>query len=184
MRDSEIVEMYCNRNMLAVQYTQEQYGGQLQRFAERMLGNREDGMECVNDTLMQAWNTIPPNCPEHLSAYLFTLCRNLALNQIDWKNAKKRKATCIELTKEMEECIPDTADVYSENVMELGKLITTFLQTQTKERRQMFLCRYWYGDSVRSIAEIFHCSENRVNVTLHRVRKELKKYLEKEGIRL
>ena len=105
MNDSGIIRLFFERDDDAIKYTSDSYGGKMQRMAERMLGSEEDAKECVNDTLMKAWNTIPPSRPDNLQAYLMTLCRNIALNMIDWKKAKKRHAEVIELTKELENCI-------------------------------------------------------------------------------
>ena len=107
MEDEEIIALYFARNTEAIKYTSDKYAGRLKALAERPLGSKEDAEECVNDTLFNAWNSIPPNKPDFLSAYLSKICRNLALNRIDWNTAKKRNAVVVELTEEMEKCIPD-----------------------------------------------------------------------------
>jgi RNA polymerase sigma-70 factor (ECF subfamily) len=151
--------------------------------AEGLLGSRQDGEECVNDTWLNAWNDIPPRRPTYLGAYLARLCRNAALNRIDWQTARKRDGQVVALTAELETCIPDdlrrreTADRE-----ELGALLTAFLNTLPEEQRLMFLRRYWYGDPIRDIAKRYGCGESKVKTVLLRTRKRLRDYLEQEGI--
>ncbi len=180
MNDSGIIKLFFERDDDAVKYTSESYGLLMQRMAERILGSKEDAQECVNDTLMKVWNTIPPNRPNHLPAYLMTLCRNTALNMIVWKKAQKRNAEVISLTKELENCIPDNA--LTDEDYNLSELLNAFLVSISKEKRTMFVRRYWYSDSIEDIAKQFGCSQNKVKVTLHRIRKELKDFLKKEGV--
>ncbi|MBQ4284740.1 MAG: RNA polymerase sigma factor [Lachnospira sp.] len=182
MNDSGIIRLFFERDDDAIKYTSDSYGGKMQRMAERMLGSEEDAKECVNDTLMKAWNTIPPSRPDNLQAYLMTLCRNIALNMIDWKKAKKRHAEVIELTKELENCIPGKE--YSDGGEDISELLSAFLKGLPKKNRMIFVRRYWYSDSIEDIAKMFGCSQSSVKVTLHRMRKELKKYLEQEGINI
>ena len=89
MEDAEILGLFWNRDEGAIPADGERYGARLLRLAERMLGSREDAEECVSDTYLNAWNAIPPERPDHLFAYLARVCRNLALDRLDWKNAKK-----------------------------------------------------------------------------------------------
>ncbi len=184
MEDQEIIALYIERNTDAIRNTNEKYGNKLGYLAERILSSKEDAAECVNDTLFHAWNSIPSDKPEYLYAYLAKICRNLSLNRLDWRKAQKRDAVVVELTKELENCIYDERSVHSETPDEITESINTFLRGLTPEKRNMFLRRYWYADSCREIAERFHCSEGKVKVTLHRIRKELKKFLLKGGIKI
>lgn len=180
MNDFEIVRLFLERDSDAIKYTSESYGAIMQRMAERILGSKEDAEECVNDTLMKVWNTIPPNRPKHLPAYLMTLCRNTALNIIVWKKAQKRNAEVVSLTKELENCIP--SGVEGNEDYNLSELLSAFLRGISKEKRNMFVRRYWYSDSLEDIAKMFGYSQSKVKVTLHRTRKELKEFLKKEGV--
>ncbi len=184
MEDKEIIALYFSRNAAAIKYTSDKYANKLKTQAYHILGSIEDAAECVNDTLLNTWNSIPPNEPEYFFGYLSTICRNQALNRMDWNKAKKRNAVVIELTKEMESCIPDRANTAIEEQEAIKELINIFLRRLSKEKRVVFLRRYWYADSYKDIAERMGWSESKVKVTLHRMRNELKKFLEKEGIRI
>ncbi len=186
MNDSGIIRLFFKRDNDAIKYASEAYGTKMQYMAANMLGSKEDAEECVNDTLMKVWDTIPPNHPDNLAAYMFTICRNIALNKINWKNAKKRYAEVISLTEELENCIPDKGLVGGGQAEDdyLSEVISTFLAGISKEKRTMFVRRYWYSDDIDTIADMFGYSKSKVKVTLHRVRKELKKYLEKEGVKV
>lgn len=181
MEDEEIIALYFARNTEAVKYTSDKYAGKLKALAERLLGSKEDAEECVNDTLFNAWNSIPPNKPEFLCAYLSKICRNLALNRIDWNTAKKRNAVVVELTGEMENCIPGTGPM-DNRTGELKDILNAFLRDLSREKRNMFIRRYYFADSYKELAERFGCSESKARVVLFRIKNELKKLLKEEGI--
>lgn len=140
--------------------------------------------ECVNDTYMKAWNSIPPARPEYLFAFLAASARNIAIDMIRKNTAEKRRAKVVELTKELEECIGDGGLQAHLDKEDIGEMLSHFLETVDKNKRIIFLRRYWYSDSIRDISERMQMSESAVKVTLHRMRKELRKYMESEGLYL
>lgn len=182
MTDAQIIDLYWERDPHAIEVTDETYGAKLQRLAQQMLSTEQDAEECVNDTYLGAWNTMPPTRPERLFAYLAGLCRHLVLNRIDWLNAQKRRATVVELTRELELCIPNPQEEQRHRSEEIGQALTAFLRTLPEDARRVFLRRYWYGDGVRDVAERYHISESKVKVMLFRTRNKLREYLEKEEI--
>lgn len=182
MEDRQIIQLFWDRDDGAIPAAQERYGGRLQGLAERLLGNREDAEECVNDTWLNAWNAIPPERPVFLFTYLARVCRNLALGKLDWKGAKKRNADVVTLTAELEACIPDSQRERQVSGQEIGEALTAFLQGLPEEARLIFLRRYWYGEPVRDIARRYGWGESRVKMLLLRTRNKLRDYLEKEGI--
>lgn len=183
MEDHEIVCLYWERDQKAIQKSQDKYGESLRRLAFRFLHNKEDAEECVSDTYLKAWQTIPPQRPERLDAYLFKICRRHALGKLDWNHAQKRSAQIVELTVEMEQCIPAPLEADHLQAEELGQMIGDFLKALPEEQRLIFLRRYWYADPVRDIAQRYGIGESKVKVTLHRTRKKLKAYLmEREAL--
>lgn len=182
MEDQQIIELFWNRDSGAIPAVQGKYGGSLLHLAEKLLESRQDAEECVNDTWLNAWNAIPPERPRALFAWLATVCRNLAFDRLDWKNAQKRNAPVVALTAELETCIPDSLREGELAGRELGELLTKFLETQPKPVRLVFLRRYWYGDSIREIALRYGFTESKVKTTLLRTRERLRAYLEREGI--
>lgn len=182
MEDQQIIQLFWDRNNGAIPAAQEKYGASLLRLAERLLGSREDAEECVNDTYLNTWNAIPPERPDRLFAYLARVCRNLAFDRLDWKNARKRQADIITLSAELETCIPDRRREAAVDGREIGAALTAFLRELPEEQRLVFLRRYWYGDPIRDIAQRYGFSESKVKTTLLRTRTRLRKHLEKEGI--
>lgn len=182
MDDNGIIDLYVLRNERAVEETHRMYGGKLFGLAMRILENYEDSEECRNDTYLKAWDTIPPTIPNFLYGYLAQICRSRALNMIDYRNAKKRNMQIVELTKEMEECIPnpDNVSLYSED--ELGDIFSRFLRLQTQDARVIFIRRYWHGETSKSIAQRYGMRDAAVRKSLERTRRKLKKYLKQEGI--
>ena len=110
MEDNKIVQLYFDRDESAISFTKYKYGSRLNNIAYRILIDFRDSEECENDTYLKAWESIPPNKPKYLFAYLAKICRFISMDKLDWKNAKKRSTTIVELTDEMELCIPNPKD--------------------------------------------------------------------------
>ena len=182
MDDNKIIALFFQRNEDAIRQTDSVYGSRLFRISQNILRCQEDAQECVSDTYLRTWNAIPPTRPNSLFAFLARVCRNLSLTRLDWAMASKRKAEIVALTQEMEQCIPDSRRDNSMEAEELGRLLNAFLETQSRENQMVFVRRYWFGDSPREIAERYGIKEGALIARLHRLRKKLAAYLEKEGI--
>lgn len=180
MEESEIIELFRSRNERAVEETEKLFGRKLLSTAVRILGDPEDAKECVNETLWKAWAAMPADGPEYLKAYLLKICRNEAINMLRYKNAEKRQGVILELTAEMEQSIPNRMEEAKIEARELEAGINRFLTELPEEKRKIFMRRYWFGDSVAEIAGRYGVSEEKVKTVLFRLRKKLKKFLEKE----
>ena len=183
MNDEAIIRLYFDRDERAIAETQTAYGTALTGLARRMV-NEQDAQECVNDTYLAAWNKIPPARPVHLFAWLAKVCRNLVCDRIDYLGAQKRSAQMISISEELSELIADPAADYEGDAQVLGDLISAFLKKQKKDSRILFLRRYWFGLSIRELAEESGFSESKIKTTLYRMRAGLKEELLKEGIAL
>ena len=183
MEDREIINLYWERNSNAIKETASKYGGYCKSIAKNILGNNEDAEECVNDTYLNTWNSIPPNRPNVLSTYLGKITRNLSFDRFRHRHADKRGGGEIELVlDELGECVSDTDSVEQEvEKKELVRAINSFLDTLSQEKCNIFLCRYWYALPVSEIATRFGMSEGNVSVTLTRIRIKLKNYLIERG---
>ena len=180
MEDTKILALYWERDEEAVKQTDQAYGSKLFSLSCNILGRREDAQECVNDTYLQAWRSIPPKWPKYLYAFLAAVCRNLSFTRLDWILAAKRNAPVVELTQEMQLCIPDTRQDAQLEAGELKRLLESFLESLPKESRLIFLRRYLYGDSLEDIAHRYGMTLSKVKQQLHRTRTKLRTYLEQE----
>lgn len=182
MTDTEIIDLYWSRSEDAIGFTDAAYGRRLGSLANRILDNRSDSEEVVNDTYLKTWNTIPQLRPQFLYAYLAAICRNLALNLLDWNQAAKRKAEIVPITEELALCIPDTSQENTLRGREIGKALDGFLAGLPKESRMIFLRRYWYAEAVADIAKRYGMTESKVKMQLLRTREKLRDYLKREEI--
>lgn len=186
MEDERIVELYLRRDQTAVKQTELKYGTRLRCLANGILDDMATAEECENDTYMEAWNRIPPHEPRtYFFAFLAKITRHIALDCCRRKNRIKRSARMLELTAEMEQCIPspDDTECQLEGSL-LCDAIGTFLRKLPEVRRNVFLRRYWYFDSVDAISKRFGLSTGNVKTMLFRCRNELREYLIKEGYTL
>ncbi|SEK41043.1 RNA polymerase sigma factor [Ruminococcus albus] len=176
MDDNELIELYFARSEKAISGTADMYDLRLRKIAYRLLSNHSDTDECLSDTYFKVWNAIPPNRPKNLFAFCATVCRRTAINMIEKQAAQKRSATVVELTNEMEECIP-ASDTITENEDHLTELVNEFLETLDEEKRVVFVRRYCYYESAAEIAEKYGFTQSKVRVMMHRTRKKFKNFL-------
>ena len=182
MEDFKIVDLYWSRSETAISESEQKYGKILRSLSFSLLSSYEDAEECVNDTYLKAWNSMPPERPDSLSAYLGKLTRNLALNRYAYQHADKRNIHLTEIYDEATQPFADSADMLDEMI--LREAINTFLASLSAETRILFMRRYWYMSPVKQIARDYGLPEGTVKSILSRTRKKFKDYLEKEGIYL
>lgn len=184
MEDKQIVALYWQRSERAISETAGKYGNYCYTIAYNILYNNEDADESVNDTYMGAWNSMSPNKPDILSAFLGKITRNIALNKWRHRNAEKRGGGQVTVAlDELLECIPSEEKPEDKiETMELAKMIDVFLAGLKDMERRVFVCRYWYLDPITEICKQFGYSESKVKSMLFRTRNKLQAYLEKEGI--
>ena len=184
MDDSQIIELYFERDEKAIKETELKYGALCFSIANNILNNEADTEECVNDTYLSVWNIIPPQRPNNFKAFVSKITRNLSLKRIEFNNAIKRSADTIISLSELEDVLPSKS-VQSEIEDEmLGKLISDFLRNEKECARNVFIRKYWYFDTVADIANRYSFSESKVKSMLFHTRNRLKNYLKKEGVYL
>ncbi len=183
MEDEQIVQLYLKRDENAIRQTQRKFGKRIVSISKNITGSISTAEEVENDTYLRAWENIPPTNPAtYLFAFLARIARNISLSLCRERSALKRSAMLVELTDEMEECLPSNSSVEDEtDASLLVELLNKFLFSKAEEKRNIFIRRYWYLDPVSEIAERFGLSESNVKTTLYRLRNELRGYLEKQG---
>ena len=183
MDDSTIIDLYWERSEDAISETAAKYGGYCFTIAYNILFNKEDSEESVNDTYLAAWNTMPPRRPQMLATFLGKMTRYISLDR--WKNrtaAKRGGGEVALVLDELEECISGEDSIEQDYLRkELVRNINNFLGELPETERKVFMCRYWYMDSIEDVAERFGFSASKVTSMLHRTRGKLKRVLEKEG---
>lgn len=186
MDDNKIIALYFLRSEMAISATDAKYGAYCHSIAYRILNHQQDSEECVNDTWLRAWETIPPTHPDNLRGFLGKITRNAALNRLREQNSEKRGGKVLmESLEELRECVSDGNLV--EHTVEqrlLTECVSRFLAAQPQEKRVAFVLRYWYMYSLQEIAEKLGLSESKVRSMLFRLRKQLKVQLEQEGVYL
>ena len=184
MDDTQIVELYWARKETAIEETAAKYGSYCRSIAGNILQNQDDAEECVNDTWLGAWNSMPPHRPSVLSTFLGKLTRRISIDKWRHVNAKKRGDGQLPLIlSELEDCISDGKSIEEETERKLlAEVIAAFVKSLPETEQKVFLCRYWYMDSVGSIATRFRFSESKIKSMLSRTREKLRVRLEKEGL--
>lgn len=181
MDDQTIILLYEKRDEDAILHTQRKYGSACHRIAANILGNDQDAEECVNDSYLKVWNSIPPAKPQSFFAFLSRIVRNISLDRYRYNHAERRDSGADILLSELEGCLSDTelSDVGEDRIVEA---LNGFLETLDQKTRILFVRRYWYMDSNEMLAKRFSTNENTVRQKLYRTREKLREYLRKEGI--
>ncbi len=183
MNDNQIISLFENRDETAISELNTKYGQLCGYLAMNILHNASDTEECVNDTWLGVWNSIPPARPSPLRTFVCRIARNLATKRYHANTAEKRNSQYDLALDELAECIPDrnsVEDVYG--AKELAAAISRFLDTLEYSDKFVFMRRYWYADSLTDIAEMSGLRYKTVSVRLSRIKGRLKQYLMKEGL--
>ena len=182
MDDSKIIDLYFKRDETAIEKTDRKYGAYCYTVANNILSSHEDAEECVNDTWMRTWNSIPPQRPQALKLFLLRITRNISLDRLKAVKAKKRGGGETELAiEELSECIPGAGDVIDELIEdELSRLIRRFVHSLPDTERAIFVRRYFFLESIKAVADKYGMSEGSVMTRLSRTRKKLRTLIEKE----
>ena len=186
MDESYIVGLFFARDEAALAECRRRYGAYCRAIARNILGREADAEECENDVYLAAWNAIPPAQPRSLRAFLGKIARNLSINRLDARRAKKRGGGELTLAlSELEGCLSDGPPVEElAEARELAEFLARFVHGLPEAKRKVFIRRYWYLSPVAEIARDYGMSEAKVTSMRHRMREKLKSALEKEGYRL
>ena len=183
MEDRAILDLYFARAERAIEETGRKYGVPVRRVARNILGSEQDAEECVDDTWLAAWNSIPPARPDPLLTYLCKICRNRALSMWRDRHARKRDSSFDLALEELEDVLAAKGSPEREyEARELSAAVNGFLAGLSAEDRFAFLRRYWYGDTVKAVAARLGSGEHRITLRLSRIRRKLKEHLEQEGL--
>ncbi len=188
MEEKRIIDLLFARKEQAITELKRKYGKLILHISRNIVADEEDVLECENDTYLGVWNAVPPENPNPLLAFVCKVARNIALNKLRHNTAGKRDCRMTQALEELEldiftkEVAPSAEEEWS--ARELGKAIQRFLGTLRKEERILFVRRYWFGEGVAELAAQKGMRENAVAVRLHRIRRRLKEYLEKEGFQI
>ena len=177
MNDQEIISLYFDRNEQAIKETDTKYGKTCMQVSMNIRHSRPDAEECVNDTYLKTWNSIPPTKPHSLCAFLCRIIRNLSLNRLQELTAAKRSRELTVSFEELEDCIP----LPDEQSPELAALLESFLREQSETDRVLFVGRYWFACSVEELTRRTGLTRRAVHMRIFRTRERLRAYLTERG---
>ena len=186
MEDNEIVDLYLNRDEQAITASSDKYDKQLRKVSWKIIPDEATVDECLNDTWLKSWESIPPHEPRTwLFAFLAKITRSLSIDAVRKSTTKKRNAVHVPYMDEMQDCIGGiNMEDQLVDKMVLKKSLNAFLAGLNKEKRDMFVRRYWFMDSLKEIADFYGYSENKVKVEMFRLRSKLKEQLSAAGIKV
>lgn len=177
MEDQQIIRLFFERSEQAITELSRKYGALCFQIADNILDDPQDAEECVNDAWLGAWNSIPPQSPDPLRAYICRIVRNRSLKKLRTNSAMKRGSQFEVSLSELEDCISGNSLDEQLAVNELSAQINAFLAALPKDDRVLFVKRYWFSESISELADAFGITENNVSVRLSRIRGKLHQYL-------
>ena len=180
MNDQDIIDLYFARNEQAIAETQKSYGKVCMQVSMNILDSRPDAEECVSDTYLKTWNSIPPTRPNSLCAFVCRIARNLSLSRLRDLRRQKRNQELTLSFDELEACIPAAV----EDAEELSSLLNDFLEGLDETNRVLFMGRYWYSYAIDDLAAQMGLTDKAVYMRLHKTREKLRAYLAERGYRV
>ena len=183
MEDNVIIDLFFARSEKAIVELSNKYGAICMKVSVNIVNNLQDAEECVNDSYLGVWNAIPPQRPNPLLSFVCRIVRNISINRYKRNSREKRKGNYDLCLEELIDCIPSHGtvdDAYA--CEELSASIDILLDSLSKTNRMIFVRRFWYMDSYADIARVSGLRENAVRTRLSRVKADLKKFLEKQGV--
>ena len=185
MDDRKIIEQLWERSETALNEISEKYSRLYKHILREILGDESDADECANDVLLAVWNSIPPNRPDSLPAYICKLARHIGIDRFRYSTRQKRRSSYTVALSELEDCLPEEALTDDGETSRLIRdILSDFVRSLDPETQILFIRRYVYLESVTDLAKRFDMKENRISARLYRAKKKLKQMLEKEGISL
>lgn len=183
MKDAKITELFFKRNEDAINLLRDKYGALILRISSNILGNPSDAEECLNDSLLAVWNSIPPKRPDNLGAYFAKIARNISISKYRNLHAQKRNSEYDRSLDELSECVPSSQRV-EENIelREITVAIEDFLRSISKENSDIFVMRYFLCLSLKEISGRTGLTEKNLSVKLFRLRNSLREYLTQRGM--
>ena len=181
MDDLHIVSLYLKRDEQALKETDDKYRRLCFSIIKNILNDTEDCKECINDTYMAVWQSIPPNKPDNFKTYIAKIARNTALKRLEFNTADKRNTSMSVFLDEIDEIISDESVLSNISAQEIGCIINKFLEREKEASRNVFVRRYWYFESIAEISAKYNFSESKVKSLLFHSRKRLEKLLRQEG---
>ncbi len=181
--DTEIIDLYWARNEDAIKYTDRKYRAYLLTVAKNILQNEPDSEECLNDTYVSAWNSMPPHRPDYLKAFLSTIIRRHSLLLYRNKHSQKREGISQAVSlSDLEEIISDEGQGYAQSdAIRLSEIIEQYLDSLDEMHRYVFISRFYYGKDIGDIAHVLHAHRSKINRAIAYIRKTLRQALEEEG---
>lgn len=184
MNDKNIVRLFFERSQQAITELSQKYGKLCFHIAMNILKCNEDAEECENDTYLKTWESIPPDDPMCLRAYVSRIVRNLALSKYRYNHRQMRDSHLQVYLSELQDCIPASQDVEASADDTVNRAIRAFLATQDTTARVLFIQRYFYMESISALSRRFGLKESNISTKLNRTRLKLKQYLERKGVML
>ncbi len=181
MEDEKIVELFLKRSQQALNETKEKYNTYCTVISSNILSDKQDTEECLNDAYLKLWNSVPPEKPKSLKAYLGRIVRNLSLDRLEKNRAQKRGGGRAEAVFEELSGLIGTSNIQISETLAIREAVNDFLRGLDKESRGIFVQRYWYFCSIKEIASQMEITESKVKMRLSRTKEKLRKHLQKEG---
>ena len=141
MEDLHIIELYFARDEEAIRHTADKYGPYCTAVSMSILHSEPDAEECVNDTWLKTWNSIPPTRPNSLKLFLARITRNLSINRHRALHSDKRNKDLEVSLSELEPCFPAPDDLNGGGG-ELVELLNRYFMIRTANENKQRGCIY------------------------------------------
>ena len=192
MDDNILLELYLKKDPRALEGSLYAHGYTYRRIAMNILAGEREAEACVREAAERAVMAVnrPADMPANLGIYLQKLTHACAVKRYAASQSVKRGYSLFTtILEELGEnlSMPVTEEKTALPPQEgghIGGCLNQFLCKKSRETRDIFICRYFFAQSLGEITDRFGLLEHRVRSRLHRACKQLSSFMDSRGIRL
>ena len=190
MDDKSLLELYLMKDPRALEETLHNHGQTCRRMAMNILAGEREAEACVRKAAEQAVMTVnsPNDLPADLGIHLQKLTHACAVSRYTTSQSVKRGYSLFttileELGENLSMPILEemTAPIPREGG-HIGDCLNHFLHKKRRETCDIFICRYFFAQSLGEITDRFGLHESRVTSRLRRTCKQLASFMDRRGI--
>ena len=104
------------------------------------------------------------------------------MKKLEYNRALKRSQNITVSYSDLEDILPSNYFSPECRFEDIAKLVSEFLRNENEDSRNVFIRKYYFFDSIGTIAARYSYTESKVKNMLYHSRIKLKKFLKKEGI--
>ena len=180
--EEKTIDKYIENDALNIEKVINEYSGYIYIIVKNLAKetiSKEDIEEIISDVFVTFWNNREKlDKTKPIKSYLAGITKNLI-------KLKYRKIQFdFNIDDYENRLITNLSIVENFEIREGNNIVEKTLENMKKEDKDIFIMYYYNSKKIKEISKTLNISESKVKTKLHRIRKKLRKELEKNGYKL